>query len=610
MLPLEYHEGLVGTAPSQSREDQGYDADLEDSDGAHMTSFRPPNAQHAIASTARRRSSGPIIEISVPVDYVAIDDDDDDAEEPALLDDEDCVLLDILPDTSETGAAAQASVNHHSTKTLTSWLIDGNECKGVVTKGVCVELANGEFLIIDQILQDLTTEIHLTGTRLVRALKLDSFLSNKLNEVVMMRDYLEQRSGIRQPKGPHVVNLASVLHVRDLVRTNAVFPKFSYRSHHSPEVLARQKHRWHEHYSQLTCRWEFSSVWKPKKHRPSEFTIKVLDQRDCGEEYFIPPAELRYDWRGDTIPGGSSLEIDDRPWQTPKTSASHGKLPGARRSSTIQQAAERIQLAERSSPRSSISGSSHTAAPSPQLSIRRMPPHTLPPSRGLPTIEQQRVYEDLNTRGRDLFLSSAGSSSRCPSGAPPVLRGDAATIEVSPHLPSPVAAKTANQRYTFGDGFCGAGGVSRGAKAAGVRLSWAFDKDERASGAYAINFPESWTYFEDVHSFLHIQDNKKVDIMHLSPPCQTFSPAHTIAGKDDDANEAALFSVEDLIKAARPRLFSLEQTFGITWESNKKFFNNLIRQLLDQGYSTRWGLVQCLDYGGPKRTRLIIFAAW
>lgn len=44
-----------------------------------------------------------------------------------------------------------------------------------------------------------------------------------------------------------------------------------------------------------------------------------------------------------------------------------------------------------------------------------------------------------------------------------------------------------------------------------------------------------------------------VDIMHLSPPCQPFSPAHTIASPErDEINEAAMFSACHLLEVVRP----------------------------------------------------------
>ncbi|KAH9901736.1 hypothetical protein F4778DRAFT_781625 [Xylariomycetidae sp. FL2044] len=41
-------------------------------------------------------------------------------------------------------------------------------------------------------------------------------------------------------------------------------------------------------------------------------------------------------------------------------------------------------------------------------------------------------------------------------------------------------------------------------------------------------------------------DNVRVDVLHLSPPCQYWSPALTVAGVNDEANIAILFSCHEL----------------------------------------------------------------
>jgi DNA (cytosine-5)-methyltransferase 1 len=84
-------------------------------------------------------------------------------------------------------------------------------------------------------------------------------------------------------------------------------------------------------------------------------------------------------------------------------------------------------------------------------------------------------------------------------------------------------------QYTFADCFCGAGGASRGAQNAGLRVVWGLDKTALACEAWHANFPGAQIFNYDAHDFpprdLNIRE-LRVDMLHLSPPCTFFSPAH------------------------------------------------------------------------------------
>ncbi|KAL2263624.1 hypothetical protein VTK26DRAFT_5887 [Humicola hyalothermophila] len=173
------------------------------------------------------------------------------------------------------------------------------------------------------------------------------------------------------------------------------------------------------------------------------------------------------------------------------------------------------------------------------------------------------------------------------------------------------AAPSPGQRYTAGDVFAGAGGASRGIERAGVRLLFAVDHWSHAAETLASNFPESDVHETDVTTFItenHLQYT--VDILHLSPPCQFWSPAHTVAGKNDTENIDVLFSCGPLVNKFHPRLFTLEQTFGILSPKFKEFFNSLICGFTAFGYSVRWKVVPLANYGVPQlRKRLLMIGA-
>lgn len=172
---------------------------------------------------------------------------------------------------------------------------------------------------------------------------------------------------------------------------------------------------------------------------------------------------------------------------------------------------------------------------------------------------------------------------------------------------------SSGKRYTFGDGFCGAGGVSRGAKAAGLRVVWGFDFDKAAIDSYSLNFYETLGWCCPAHVFITIiPDDVKVDVLHLSFPCQPFSPAHTRPGQNDEANEASFFSLEPILKRVKPRVVMVEETFGLLRsEYRMQWFRAMIQVFTKMGYSVRWKIFKLLELGLPgRRERLFVFASW
>lgn len=184
--------------------------------------------------------------------------------------------------------------------------------------------------------------------------------------------------------------------------------------------------------------------------------------------------------------------------------------------------------------------------------------------------------------------------------------GDAGTQTIS---------KVSGQRYTMGDMFSGAGGTSLGAQQSGLHIRVACDKDQHACATHRRNFPEADLREEDIWRFIREDltwggKSDYVDVLHLSPPCQFWSPAHTVSGQNDDANIAVLFSCHELIKKLKPRIFTLEQTFGILHPRFEHYFNALLHGFTQYSYSVRWKVVDLLEWGLPsRRNRLIMIGA-
>ncbi|KAK1782739.1 S-adenosyl-L-methionine-dependent methyltransferase [Copromyces sp. CBS 386.78] len=185
---------------------------------------------------------------------------------------------------------------------------------------------------------------------------------------------------------------------------------------------------------------------------------------------------------------------------------------------------------------------------------------------------------------------------------------DPAHSSMPVHGPTHVSLE---QKYTAGDTFAGAGGASRGITDSGLHLEFCVDNWEHAIASLNANFHATTIYNVDMHDFIVDKNIKhRVDILHLSPPCQVWSPAHTRPGQNVEKNLAILFSCTHLIEKIRPRLFTVEQTFGILHPRFENFFQSLVRGFTDHGYSVRWKVINFSHYGLPQpRRRLIMIGA-
>ncbi|KAJ5100545.1 hypothetical protein N7456_006597 [Penicillium angulare] len=215
--------------------------------------------------------------------------------------------------------------------------------------------------------------------------------------------------------------------------------------------------------------------------------------------------------------------------------------------------------------------------------------------------------------GKELRETWRGHGETIPFGAK---ESSAQFIPLSIDLDSPATEildldEIRNRKYTFGDAYCGAGGASCGAQQAGLEMTWAVDKDFSAISTYRANFPHSLAEHSEFNDFMtNRAEDVRVDVCHTSPPCQPFSPAHTVNNQErDEMNSACIFTSHDLISKARPRILTMEETFGLKGR-HKIILHRILMDFVEIGYSVRWAVVDCVNYGVPQmRRRLIIIAA-
>ena len=118
---------------------------------------------------------------------------------------------------------------------------------------------------------------------------------------------------------------------------------------------------------------------------------------------------------------------------------------------------------------------------------------------------------------------------------------------------------------------------------------FAVDSGIGCNRSYVLNFPGTKLHGMNIQEFI-ADDNiqHRIAILHISPPCQFFSPAKRYPGKDDEANLQALYTVQPLLQKIRTRVGTIEQIAGLTWVKHRTQFHALLGQITALGYSVRW----------------------
>jgi len=155
------------------------------------------------------------------------------------------------------------------------------------------------------------------------------------------------------------------------------------------------------------------------------------------------------------------------------------------------------------------------------------------------------------------------------------------------------------------DLFCGAGGSSLGAMAAGVEIVAGFDIWPVAGSVYRANFPSARFYLCDLAALdesdiRSIRDGLgDVDLILASPPCTDHSPARgaappSLAGLD------LPWCVWRFAAVFRPRWLVIENVPGMRrWHDYRAFLHALMRL----GYCLRVQDLNAADFGVPQRRR-------
>ena len=359
-----------------------------------------------------------------------------------------------------------------------------------------VELKDGDFLKIGEILQSDTAEVFLQGRRFCRTEKLGGIVASRPNEVCWIESIYLDESFVEE-----TIPVSYAVRIRRLRMTNRTYESFNV-SHTETWPPTTRLYR---DEGILICRIKYEVTYdshaQKKKDNSFSFVdkcIRTLSSAEVDADYWVDPADLRAVWRGSSLRRSASTET---------------------------------------------------------------------------------LLGDELERSRDLGI---GTTSLKP--------------------------------YTFGDCFCGGGGASSGAQMAGLRVKFGFDYDHNAIRTYQLNFAGAHCENTKVHYFLNDEayppEEYRVDIAHMSPPCPAFSPLQVRKPANNDEQEAPITATGSLVRKLRPRIVTLEETFGILHREHREWFLCVVNNLVALDFSVRWQVVNLMDFGVPqKRRRLIVIAS-
>jgi DNA (cytosine-5)-methyltransferase 1 len=162
------------------------------------------------------------------------------------------------------------------------------------------------------------------------------------------------------------------------------------------------------------------------------------------------------------------------------------------------------------------------------------------------------------------------------------------------------------------DLFCGAGGMTLGAKLAGIRVAFAVESDFHAAETYRTNHPEVRLFQKDIRSLKKIPVAKKKDqtILFGGPPCQGFSTSNQrTRGRTNKGN----WMFQEFLRLAnswQPDWIVFENVKGILETEQGAFLDLILEGFKDLGYAVTAGKLNASSFGVPQhRERLFVIGS-
>jgi DNA (cytosine-5)-methyltransferase 1 len=162
------------------------------------------------------------------------------------------------------------------------------------------------------------------------------------------------------------------------------------------------------------------------------------------------------------------------------------------------------------------------------------------------------------------------------------------------------------------DLFSGAGGMSVGAKQAGLPIKMAVEFDRYAAQTYRANHPDTSLIIDDIRNidFRNLVPSGDNVILFGGPPCQGFSTSNQRNRSIDNPNNWLFQEFLRAVKETHPAWVIFENVRGILETENAVLLNLVKSGLTKLGYHFETEVLDAAKFGVPqKRSRFFLIGS-
>lgn len=159
------------------------------------------------------------------------------------------------------------------------------------------------------------------------------------------------------------------------------------------------------------------------------------------------------------------------------------------------------------------------------------------------------------------------------------------------------------------DIFSGAGGMSLGARMAGIDVKICIENDKHALLTYHHNHPETNIFPDDIRKYnaTNADLKKEPTILFGGPPCQGFSTSNQRTRTSNNPNNWLFKEYIRVVSLFNPDWIVFENVKGILETEGGKFFEQTYNSLEKLNYTLSHCVLNAADFGIPQlRSRLFI----
>jgi len=171
--------------------------------------------------------------------------------------------------------------------------------------------------------------------------------------------------------------------------------------------------------------------------------------------------------------------------------------------------------------------------------------------------------------------------------------------------------RSKKKKIVGADLFSGAGGLSLGARFAGVDVQLAIEKDYYAAETYKKNHPDTIMENDDINEIEKITFSKDdISILFGGTPCQGFSTSNQKTRTKKNPSNWLFQEFIRLAKKSKPDWIVFENVRGIIETEKQYFLNEIINSFEEIGYTCNWDVLDASDFGVPQtRSRFFLIGS-